>query len=438
MAEETHHFKRSLGVWDATMLVAGSMIGSGIFIVSADMSRHVGCAGWLMTLWIVSGLITVMAALCYGELAGMIPQAGGQFVYIQRAFGNFLSFLYGWTVFTVIQTGVIAAVAVAFAKYTAVFFPWFSPDNKLIHLGKLSISAAQLLAIGLIAFLTFINSRGIKNGKLIQTTFTAAKLLALLFLIVLGIGMGLNRDTLFQNFTRAWDAVQLTNVNGTWMAEHVTGIALLLALGTAIIGSLFSSDAWNNVTFIAAEIKEPQRNIPKSLLMGTGIVTLLYCLANISYLSLLPLKGTADAMDVLHQGIQFAGRGTDRVGTAAASMIFGNAAAYLMAALIMVSTFGCNNGIILSGARVYYAMAKEGLFFKRATHLNRFNVPGSALVVQALWASLLCLSGTYGDLLEYTTFASLLFYIITIIGIHRSSLTPGSSDSSWRCACLGL
>ncbi len=415
--EEQHQFKRSLGVWDATMLVAGSMIGSGIFIVSADMSRHVSSAGWLMFMWILSGVITVMAALCYGELAGMMPKAGGQFVYIQRAFGSFTSFLYGWTVFTVIQTGVIAAVAVAFAKYTAVFFPWFSPDNILLEAGKFKLAASQLLAIVLIVFLTFINSRGIKNGKLIQTTFTAAKLLALLFLIVLGISIGLGRDTLSNNFHDAWNAVQLTQINGEWIAQHVTGIALVLALGTAMIGSLFSSDAWNNITFIAGEVKEPQKNIPRSLLMGTGIVTLLYCLANISYLSLLPLKGSAHATDVIGQGIQFAGGGTDRVGTAAASMIFGDFAVYLMAALIMVSTFGCNNGIILSGARVYYAMAKEGLFFKKAGTLNRYDVPGFALVVQAIWASVLCLSGTYGDLLDYTTFASLLFYIITITGV---------------------
>ena len=415
--KEQHHFIRSLGLWDATMLVAGSMIGSGIFIVSADMSRNVGSSGWMMFLWILSGAITVMAALCYGELAGMMPKAGGQFVYIQRAFGNFTSFLYGWTVFAVIQTGVIAAVAVAFAKYTAVFLPWFSPDNKLLFVGSFSLSAAQLLAIVLIVVLTYINSRGINNGKLIQTSFTTAKLLALLLLIVAGLIIGWNNNTLSSNLTHAWDAVQLTKNGDSWIAKNISGFALLLALGTAIIGSLFSSDAWNNVTFIAGEIKDPQRNIPRSLLMGTGIVTLLYCLANISYLSLLPLHGSATATDVMGQGIQFAGNGTDRVGTAAASMIFGDVSVYIMALLIMVSTFGCNNGIILSGARVYYAMSKEGLFFKKAGALNKNDVPGFALWVQACWASVLCLSGTYGDLLEYCTFASLLFYIVTIAGV---------------------
>lgn len=418
MAEsEQKHFKASLGLWDATMLVAGSMIGSGIFIVSADMARYTGSSGWLLFLWLLSGLITLMAALSYGELAGMMPDAGGQFVYIRRAWGNALSFLYGWTVFMVIQTGVIAAVAVAFAKYTAVFFPVFSIDNIVINTPLFNVSSAQLLAIALILFLTIFNSRGIEGGKKVQTFFTSAKLLALFALIVLGLYAGLKTDTLSNNLKHPFDAEMLTKTDGSWLREHISGFALMLALGTAIIGSLFSSDAWNNVTFIAGEIKNPSRNIPRSLLMGTAIVTVLYFLANISYLSLLPLKGDPAATDVLGQGIQFAGGGTDRVGTAAASMIFGGNSVYLMAALIMISTFGCNNGIILSGARVYFAMAKEGLFFKKAGTLNTNGVPGYALWIQALWASILCLSGTYGDLLDYTTFASLLFYVITIAGI---------------------
>lgn len=411
------HLHRSLGLLDATMLVSGSMIGSGIFIVSADMGRLTGSTGWLLFLWLLSGAITLMAALCYGELAGMMPKAGGQFVYIQRAWGNMLSFLYGWTVFTVIQTGVIAAVAVAFAKYTAVFFPVFSVDNILLDVAGLKISAAQVLAIVLIAFLSYFNSRGIEGGKKIQTFFTSTKLIALFFLIVVGLYYGLKTDIITQNFQNAWHAEQLTKTDSGWVSEHITGFALILVLGTAIIGSLFSSDAWNNVTFIAGEIKDPRKNIPRSLLLGTGIVTVLYFLANISYLSLLPLKGSADATDVIGQGIQFAGGGTDRVGTAAASMIFGDTSVYIMAALIMISTFGCNNGIILSGARVYYAMAKEGLFFKKAEQLNNKGVPGYALTIQAIWASILCLSGTYGDLLDYTTFASLLFYVITIAGL---------------------
>ncbi|MBL7922970.1 MAG: amino acid permease [Bacteroidia bacterium] len=409
------HFNRALGFWDATMLVAGSMIGSGIFIVSADMSRTVGSTGWLLFLWILSGVITVMAALSYGELSGMMPKAGGQFVYIERAWGKVTSFLYGWTVFTVIQTGVIAAVAVAFAKYTGIFVPGISAGNIVLEAGALKISSAQLLAIACILFLTWINSRGIKHGKWIQLIFTSAKLIALIFLITIGIYVALNYEWYAQNFSNMWDASIYTSTGKGWTKSDLGGIALVLALGTAIIGSLFSSDAWNNVTFIAGEIRHPQKNIPLSLVTGTAIVTILYLLTNIAYLGLLPLHGDPGASDIIGQGIQFADN--DRVGTAAASRIFGDSAVYLMALLIMVSTFGCNNGIILAGARVYYAMAKDGLFFKKAGHLNRNEVPGFALWVQAAWASLLCLSGTYGDLLDYTTFASLLFYIVTIAGI---------------------
>jgi APA family basic amino acid/polyamine antiporter len=407
---------RTLGLKDATMMVAGSMIGSGIFIVSADMSRNVGGTGWLLLLWLISGVITVMAALSYGELAGMMPKAGGQFVYIQRAWGNLTGFLYGWSVFTVIQSGVIAAVAVGFAKFSGVFLPWINVQNVLLDLGFVKISSANIVAIALIVFLTWINSRGVKEGKTIQMVFTSAKLLALLFLIVSGIYVGLNKDYFAQNFSNMWESSQwLQNANQTWSLQSISGMGLILALGTAIIGSLFSSDAWNNVTFIAGEIKDPHRNIPKSLLYGTAIVTVIYMLANIAYLGLLPVHGNPNGAGILEQGIQFATN--DRVGTAAASQIFGEGALFLMAALIMVSTFGCNNGLILSGARVYYAMAKEGLFFKKAGTLNKNNVPQFALWIQAAWASILCLSGTYGDLLDYCTFASLLFYIVTIGGL---------------------
>ena len=417
MADQPSQFQRSLGLLDGTMLVAGSMIGSGIFIVSADCARMVGSGGWMLLLWLVTGFITIVAALSYGELAGMMPKAGGQFVYIERAYGQLPAFLYGWTVFTVIQTGVIAAVAVAFAKYTAFFFDMFSPDNVLLTLGWLKISASQLLAIGLIVVLTAINSRGIQNGKVIQVLFTTAKLLALLALIVLGLAVGLKSDVFSLNLQNFWQATQTSQIDGGWTTKSIAGLALLMAFGTAIIGPLFSSDAWNNVTFIAGEMKNPRRNIPLSLLFGTCIVTGLYILANVAYLALLPLQGDPNATDVLGQGIQFAGGGTDRVGTAAGSMIFGGMSAALMAALIMISTFGCNNGLILSGARVYYAMAQEGLFFKKAATLNTRGVPGFALAIQAVWASVLCLSGTYGDLLDYCTFASLLFYMVTIGGL---------------------
>ncbi len=397
-------FKRSLGLMDAVMLVSGSMIGSGIFIVTAGMTRDLGSAGWLMLAWLVAGLLTVMAALSYGELSGMMPKAGGQYVYIQRAFGQLTAFLYGWTVFTVIQTGVIAAVAVAFAKFTAVFVPALDPQNILLDLGFLKISAAQLFAIGSILLLTWFNTRGVKDGKAVQTVFTLAKIIALLALILFGLYIGSGTGVLQENFQNMWSASQLLIKDGVESTIPLSGMALLSALGVAMVGSLFSSDAWNNVTFIAGEIKEPQRNIPLSLFLGTLIVTALYILANVSYLALLPMHQIQTAV-------------ADRVGTAAAEVMFGDIGVYLMAGLIMISTFGCNNGLILAGGRLFYAMAKDGLFLKRAATLNGNSFPGFALWVQAIWASGLCLSGRYGDLLNYTTFASLLFYIVTIAGL---------------------
>lgn len=421
MSEQNHQFQRSLGLLDGTLLVAGGMIGSGIFIVSADCARMVGSSGWLLLLWLAAGIITIMAALSYGELAGMMPKAGGQFVYIERAYGQLPAFLYGWTVFSVIQTGTIAAVAVAFAKYTAFFFPALGPQNVLLRLGSFTISAGQIFAIGMIVLLTAINSQGLKAGKTIQLVFTSAKILALLALIVLGLAFGLQGDVFSRNWQSPWEATQTSLLDGQWVSSPLVGMGLLMAFGTALIGPLFASDAWNNVTFVAGEMKNPRRNIPLSLLFGVCLVTALYLMANVAYLALLPLKGSADAPDVLGQGIQFAGYAegitNDRVGTAAGSMIFGSLSAAIMAGLIMVSTFGCNNGLILAGARVYYVMAQEGLFLKKAGTLNRHDVPGTALVAQAVWASLLCLSGTYGALLTYCTFASLVFYIVTIGGI---------------------
>ena len=414
MAENKTELKRELGLIDATSIVAGSMIGSGIFIVTSQMARDVGSAGWLLVLWLLTGLITVFAALSYGELAGMMPNAGGQYVYIQRAYGRMISFLYGWTVFTVIQTGVIAAVAVAFAKYTSVFFPEL--NTVLFTVGSFKLSCAQLVGMGSIIFLTFINSRGVKNGKSIQLIFTSAKLFALFALIVLGLAIGFRGEVIVENFKNMWDASKTVVAdNGSISIVPLAGSALLGAMGATIINSLFSSDAWNNVTFIAAEIKDPKKNIPRSLFLGTLIVTIIYILANVAYLALLPMKGDPAATDVLGQGIMFPSN--DRVGAAAASMIFGDPAAYIMAALIMVSTFGCNNGLILSGARLFYAMAKDGLFFKKAETLNAKQVPATALWLQCAWACVLCLSGRYGDLLTYATFASLIFYILTIGGI---------------------
>jgi APA family basic amino acid/polyamine antiporter len=406
--------KKSLNLFDTTLLVAGSMIGSGIFIVSSDIARSVGSAGWLLIVWILSGLITLLAALSYGELAGMMPQAGGQFVYIKKAFGNLTAFVYGWTVFLVIQTGVIAAVAVAFAKFTGVFIPFFEEGNVMLQIVNFKVTSAQLLAIAIIAILTFINTRGIENGKTIQRIFTSAKLIALFALIIVGIYYGFHTDVFSTNMTHAWDAKQVVN-STTSEFLPLSGMALASAIGVAMIGSLFSSDAWNNVTFIAGEVEKPQRNIPLGLFFGVSMVTIIYVLANVAYLCLLPLDGSADSDSVIGQGIMFAQK--DRVGTAALFVVFGDVAKYLMAALIMVSTFGCNNGLILAGSRLFQSMAKEGLFFKNVAKLNKFNVPQNALILQGIWASALCLSGSYGDLLDYATFSSLLFYIITIVGL---------------------
>lgn len=415
MQEEKHELKRSLGLIDATSIVAGSMIGSGIFIVTAQMAKDVGSAAWLLVIWLVTGLLTMSAALSYGELAGMMPNAGGQFVYIQRAYGKLASFLYGWTVFTVIQTGVIAAVAVAFAKYAAVFFPVL--DTELIKIGKdFTFTNKQILAMASIILLTFINTKGVKTGKSIQLFFTSAKLIALFAIIILGLYIGLKTDVLSNNFANMWDASKtVLNPDGSITVTKLAGIALLGAMGATIINSLFSSDAWNNVTFIAGEIKEPKKNIPRSLFLGTLIVTVIYILANIAYLALLPMTGLPTGLTVLENGIMFANQ--DRVGAAAANVIMGNIGVFVMAGLIMVSTFGCNSGLILSGGRLFYAMAKDKLFFKEAQDLNTNDVPEKALWLQCFWACILCISGRYGDLLTYATFASLLFYILTIYGI---------------------
>ncbi|RYC68963.1 MULTISPECIES: APC family permease [Spirosoma] len=427
LTEEKTDFKRSLSLLDSTLIVSGSMIGSGVFIVTADMARNLGSSGWLLMLWVLTGVLTVAAALSYGELAGMMPKAGGQYIYIQRAFGSLTGFVYGWTVFTVIQTGTIAAVAVAFTKYTAVFIPALSPDNVLLVLGPIKISAGSLFAIASLVLLTWLNSRGVQSGKLIQNVFTSAKLLALVGLIVVGITLGLSTGLLGTNLENAWEASTAT---ATGEVLPLTGMALLLAFGTSMIGSLFSADAWNNVTFIAGEIKNPRRNIPLALFFGTVIVTVIYFLANVSYLSLLPLKGSPLATDIVGRGIQFAE--ADRVATAAVSTLFGNVAVAIMAVLIMISTFGCNNGLILAGARLYYAMAKDGLFLKQGAELNRNSVPGKALWYQCIWGSLLCLSGKYGDLLDYCTFASLIFYMITIAGLFRLRRTEPSAERPYR------
>ncbi|MFV8336814.1 APC family permease [Flavobacterium sp. RSP29] len=430
MPENKTELKRSLGLIDATSLVAGSMIGSGIFIVTSAMARDIGSAAWLLVIWLVTGLITVAAALSYGELAGMMPNAGGQFVYIQRAYGRLVSFLYGWTVFTVIQTGVIAAIAVTFANYAAIFFPVL--DHTLFTVGTgFVFSYEKVLAIFSIILLTYINTKGVESGKTVQLIFTSAKLIALFALIVLGLYVGLQTEVLSNNFENMWEASKtVVNPDGTITVTKLVGMAILGAAGATIINSLFSSDAWNNVTFIAGEIKEPKKNIPRSLFLGTLIVTIIYVLANVAYLALLPIQGTPNAADIASNGIMFASN--DRVGAAAASMIMGNIGVFVMAGLIMVSTFGCNSGLILSGGRLFFAMAKDGLFFKQATELNKNQVPAKALWVQCIWACVLCISGKFGDLLTYATFASLLFYILTILGVFILRKKEPNADRPYK------
>ncbi len=407
-------FKRELKLLDATMIVVGSMVGSGIFIVSADIARTVGGAGYLLLVWLIAGLITVVGALNYGELAGMFPHAGGQYLYLRESYNPFVAFLYGWTFFAVIQTGTIAAVAVAFAKFSSVLIP--SLGVSVLRIGGLHVTGAQLYAIVSILLLTYVSTKGIRGGKILQDFFTIAKLLALIGVILVGVLIGSNSHAITANTATFWNATWTHVSNGQIVSiDTLTGFGVIAALGAAMVGALFSSDAWNNITFTAAEVVEPRRTIPLSLVMGTVTVIVLYMLANIAYVLVLPVQGSPDALDVAGRGIQFATE--DRVGTAAASLLFGDTATLIMAALIMISTFGCNNGLILAGARVYYAMARDGLFFRSAGTLNRSAVPAVALWVQALWASVLCLSGTYGDLLDYVVFAVLLFYILTVWGI---------------------
>ena len=410
MSEQQTSFKQSLGLIDATMIVAGSMIGSGIFIVSADITRNVGSAGWLIAVWAITGFMTIAAAVSYGELSGMYPKAGGQYVYLKEAFNPLAGFLYGWSFFAVIQTATIAAVGVAFARFTAYLIPQVGEGNILLNLGFVKISAAQLLAIGLICFLSYTNSKGIKGGKIVQTTFTTAKLLSLLGLIVLGFLLA-KHSFWHENWQSGFHAMRLEKdaagnfvKNGQWLP--ISGTALIGAVAAAMVGSIFSSDAWNNVTFIAGEIKNPKRNIGLALFLGTLVVSVIYVSANLMYLDILPLHGIA-----FPEG--------ERVAVAASNSIFGSDGSIVIAVMIMVSTFGCNNGLILAGARVYYAMAKDGVFFRPAGELNKNAVPQWALWSQALVASLLCLSGSYNNLLDMVAFVAVLFYAITIVGIFR-------------------
>ena len=422
-------FVRGLGLLDSTMLVAGSMIGSGIFIVSADIARLVGSAGWLLVVWVVTGVLTIVAALTYGELAAMMPKAGGQYVYLREAYSPLWGFLYGWTLFLVIQTGTIAAVAVAFARFLGVFTDavsptqWIVPPIILSQRYAISLSTQQLVAIVIIVLLTFVNTRGLQLGKLIQNVFTSAKTLSLIALVVLGIFVARNADALHANFTNFWTPTAASPITSDLpfvgaVSAMGGALGLLIAICVGQVGSLFSADAWNNITFTAGEVREPRRNIPLSLLFGTGLVITLYLLANVAYLCVLPLDKIQHAPD-------------DRVGTAAMEVMFGGAGSGIMAVAIMISTFGCCNGLILAGARVYYAMAQDGLFFKATARLNSKHVPAIALVLQGIWTALLVLPRTrnvsasgavtygnlYSNLLDYIIFAALIFYVLTIAGV---------------------
>jgi APA family basic amino acid/polyamine antiporter len=435
-AKET--FIQGLGLADSTMLVAGSMVGSGIFIVSADIARQVGSAGWLLAAWLVTGLLTLSAALSYGELAAMMPRAGGQYVYLREAYGPLWGFLYGWTLFLVIQAGTIAAVAVAFSRYLGVLVPAISPTVWLIAPVNLSanyavsLSTQQLAGIVMVGLLTLINRRGLAIGKLIQNVFTSAKVLSLVGLILVGLAVGRNAEAIRANFTNFWVPRGVSPVQPDFsfmptVAATGGAFGLFVAFCVAQVGSLFSADAWNNLTFTAGEVKNPRRNIPWSLAAGTALVTALYVLANVAYLCLLPLEKIQRAAD-------------DRVATAAIEVVFSGAGPVIMAVAIMVSTFGCNNGLILAGARVYYAMARDGLFFRAAGKLNERHVPAAGLALQCAWTALLILPRTrlrepvthvprldaagfeqygnlYSNLLDYVIFAVLIFYVLTIAGL---------------------
>lgn len=405
-------FNRALTVVDATALVVGSMIGSGIFIVAAETARNVGCVGWFLLAWVVSGILTIAAAACYSELASMFPHAGGQYVFLREAYGKMAGFLYGWTLFMVIQSGTNAAVAVAFAKFLGVFVPYISDQNFLIQTPAFSFTTQKLVGILLLVFLTGVNCCGIHLAKLIQTSFTTVKVIVLFTLIVVGflvMDKHFGLTSLQQHMDLLWVAKAK---DGTMLG----GIPLIAAFSLALVGPLFAADAWNNITFAGEEVKDPVKTLPRSLILGTALVCTLYFLTNVVYLMLLPFDGIKDSATVLERGIMFAT--SDRVGTAALEVIMGDIGQKVMAGAIMISVFGALNGLILSGPRLYYAMAKDGLFFKNAGELHpKSNVPVFGLIIQGVWSCVLALSGTYSQLLEYIVFAALLFYVLTVAAV---------------------
>jgi APA family basic amino acid/polyamine antiporter len=435
---------KGLGLTSATMLVMGSMIGSGIFIVSADIARQVNSPALLMGAWLVTGFLTVVGALSYGELAAMMPRAGGQYVYLREALGPLWGFLYGWTLFLVIQTGTIAAVGVAFGKFLGIFAPSISSSNWILHfwrvppihlgpmvLGNMDVglNTQNLVAILMVVLLSVINIFGVKTGALIQNVFTFAKVSALLGLALLGLSIGRNAIAVAANFhANFWR-------NAGLGAQHDIGggvlVGTLTALAVAQVGSLFSADAWNNVTFTAGEVRNPSRNLPLSLALGSGVVIALYLACNVVYLSVLPLDGVRNGATILERGIKFATE--DRVATAAMTQMLGSVGGLLMAAAIMLSAFGCNNGLILAGSRVYYAMAKDGLFFRSVAKLNpTYKTPAVSLMVQMVWTCILCVSGSYGQLLDYIIFAVLVFYILTIFGLFVLRRTHPNVERPYR------
>ncbi|MCC2591635.1 APC family permease [Chryseobacterium sp. MFBS3-17] len=400
--------KRQLKLWDAVMLVMGSMIGSGIFIVSSDMMRNLGSGYWLIAVWVITGIMTVAAAISYGELSSMFPKAGGQYTYISEIFGKASGFLYGWGLFTVIQTGTIAAVAMAFGKFTAYLIPWLNNSDPIFQNGGFRITWVQILAILVILLLTFINTKGVKNGKLLQNLFTGSKIIALLGLIVFGF-LFISQSQWSANMNFGWSSFQDfgKEVGNDLLPtgwKEIGGMALMGGIAAAMVGSVFSSVAWENVTFMSGEIENPKKNIVKSMVLGTSAVMVLYLLVNLVYLN---------ALD--RDGIAFADK--NRPAVAASEMIFGNLGTIIMAVLVMISTFGCINGLVLAGARVYQTMAKDGLFFKSAMVNNKFDVPEKSLWMQGIWASVLALSGQYGDLLDMISFVIVLFYMITVFGV---------------------
>ncbi|HEV2178394.1 MAG TPA: amino acid permease [Terriglobia bacterium] len=418
---------KGLRLFDSTTIVMGSMIGSGIFIVSAEISREVGSPGMLLLAWVASGLMTVIGAVTYGELAAMMPRAGGQYVYLRESLSPLFGFLYGWTLFLVIQTGTIAAVAVAFGKFLGVFFPWVSAGNILVNLGTvtlfgraiaLTFSSQQFVAIVVLLGLAVINILGLRAGAWVQNVFTTLKVAALLGIVFIGLWWGFSH------------APAATGAQGFWQGAH-WDLATLTVLSVALVGPLFSSDAWNNVTFTGAEVVNPKRNLPLALFMGTATVCTLYFLCNWVYLRVLPFAGSPQGVGPLARGIQYAAE--DRVATAAMQVIFGSPGASLMAAAIIISTFGCMNGLTLAGARVYYAMAKDGLFFHSVGKVNsKYHTPAVSLLVQGVWASLLTLSGTYNELLNYVIFAAVLFYMLTILGLFRLRRTRPDAPRPYR------